>query len=255
MARVSLTLWSVSRMPESLSPEGEDNLLDVVDGDGVYAAEWLVQKKKVRQDCEAPGDLHPAALSSAEGIAGNVGDLLEAKILYQPVHHVPGRLFGGRVLLEDQLKVLPHREVPEDGRLLGEIANAETGPAVDRQGRQFPGIDRHRSRIGLDKPDDHVECGGFSRTVRTEQPDDLAHVDVEVNFRNHRAAPVGLAEGPGGYRLAHFDPSILKISLGLPEASTRFRSGKNIRVSDFRDLAAWRAVTPPDTTRVPLAFE
>ena len=65
---------AVSPFPQSL-----DHGLDVVDRDGVDAAEGLVQQDEVGLEGQGPRDLHAAAFASGEGVAAGVGDMDDAE--------------------------------------------------------------------------------------------------------------------------------------------------------------------------------
>ena len=126
-------------------PQAQDDLLYIVDGDGVDSAEGLVEKQEVGHYGEAPGDLHLPALPSAEGIPLEGGDPAQAEIFNKPFDHRRGGLLGRGVFLKHKLEILPNGEITEYGGLLGKIPHAETGTAVDRQGGYVPGIDADRA--------------------------------------------------------------------------------------------------------------
>lgn len=97
-----------------LRSQAQDDLLDVIHGNGVDTAEWFVQEEEVRKYGQASRDFNPPALASAERVPGYVRDLLKPEVLYQAVNHCSGRFFGRGILLQYEFKVLPDGEVPED---------------------------------------------------------------------------------------------------------------------------------------------
>ena len=103
--------------------EGLDDLLDLPDGNGVDAHEGLVEKEKAGLGDEGPGDLHPAPFPSGEVVASTVGEAGDVELVQELVE--PGRPFlaGKGKGLEHGEDVLPHRELPEDGGFLGEVAD------------------------------------------------------------------------------------------------------------------------------------
>ena len=54
--------------------------------------------------------------------------------------------------------------------------------------------------IGRHQADDHVETGGLAGTVRAEQADDFAGLDLEGNVLDHRPRLVALFQVMGRER-------------------------------------------------------
>src|SRR6202165_3381216 len=96
--------------------------------------------------------------------------------------------------LEDRLHVFFHGQAAEHRILLRQIGDAQACAAVDRQVREFGGVEVDAAGVDRYETDDHVEAGGLARAVGAEQPDHLAARDVEGDVLHHRARLVALAQ-------------------------------------------------------------
>src|SRR5262249_41506202 len=145
---------------------------------------------------------------------------------------------------EDGEDVLLHGQLPEDGRLLREIADPPAGPLVHRELGDVLAIQEHLAAVRMLEADDHVEAGRLPRPVRPEQPHHLAAPDLDANALHHAAAaerfgqPLGVQErctgpvhrvaggaagaGAGGAAAFGFAGVAGFFSLGWKMAFTRF---------------------------------
>src|SRR5262249_48699088 len=90
--------------------------------------------------------------------------------------------------------VLLDGELAEDAGLLGEVAHAEPGPLVHRQGGDFLAGEVDAPGVGRDLAGGHAEAGGLAGAVGAGQADDLAGGGVEVDAVDDLAAAVELDE-------------------------------------------------------------
>ncbi len=101
----------------------------------------------------------------------------------------------------------------EDRCLLCEVAHSHLRPFVDRQFGNLLRVafvlEKDLSVVGLDESHDHVKGGGLSRTVRPQQADDLALVDVDGYVVDHGACLVFLDQS-GGVEPHFFEKTFLQ---------------------------------------------
>src|SRR5262249_50192212 len=81
--------------------------------------------------------------------------------------------------------VLAHGELAEDARLLREIAEPETGPAVHRLRRDVAAVERDAALVGTQQPHDHVERRALAGAVGPQEPHHLATAHVERHALHH----------------------------------------------------------------------
>ena len=79
-----------------------------------------------------------------------------------------------RTIFQNGEDVLLNRQLAKNRRFLRQVAKAESGPAVHRQGSQVLSIEQYPSAVRCNQPDDHVESGGLAGTIRTQQANDFA---------------------------------------------------------------------------------
>src|SRR5690606_22919237 len=100
--------------------------------------------------------------------------MLQPELVQHPLESLTAFRTLERHRLENRQNVLLDRQLPEDRRLLREIAYARTGPLVHGSAGQLPIIQIDLPAIRTDQSDDHVERSRLARPVRPEQPHDLA---------------------------------------------------------------------------------
>ena len=99
-----------------------------------------------------------------------------------------------RARFEDRHQVVFDRQLPEDARILREIAHAGPGTKVHRQARDVATVEQDRAAIGVDQADRHPEAGCLAGAVGPEQPHDLAVLDLVVDAVDDLAAAVPLLQ-------------------------------------------------------------
>jgi hypothetical protein len=114
-------------------------------------------------------------------------------------------LAGERQRLEHGEDVPLDGEVPEDRRLLGQVAHPEAGAAVHGEPVDALTLEEHLARVGADHADGHAERRRLAGAVRTEEADDLSRLDGERDAVDDGASPperldeaLGFEEGHGG---------------------------------------------------------
>jgi hypothetical protein len=183
---------------DSLLFEVEDDLADVVDGQRVDAGEGFVEEDELRLGRQAAGDLDSAAFTARKGVAASASDVGDAEFFEQLIE--TGEPLGPlhRHRFEHRQDVLLGRHLAKDRSLLRQIPEAKTGPQVHRQAGHILAIEVNDASLGGFETDEHVKAGRLACTIRPEQADDLAVVDVKAHIVNHAAASVRFLQVLGG---------------------------------------------------------
>jgi hypothetical protein len=121
----------------------------------------------------------------------------DAEFLQQPIQHDLLALGIGLADFDDRLDVLLDVEAAEHARFLGQVAYAETRPAIHGQRGDRVAVQRDLSAIGADEAHDHVEGGGFSGAVGAKQTDRLAALHGDRHPAHHGALLEALPEASG----------------------------------------------------------
>src|SRR5690606_17535289 len=183
-------------------PEVVDEGLDLADRLGVDPGEGLVEEQEVGVDREAARDLEPPALAARErvgAVVGEVGDVELGEEVVGPLLLLAPR---ERLELEDRHEVVPDRHAAERARLLRQVAQPEARAPVHGQARDVLTAQPDRACVGPHEPHDHVEARRLPRAVRTQERDDLAAAQLEVEPVHDLAPTVALREAAGREHLA-----------------------------------------------------
>src|SRR5690606_84327 len=86
------------------------------------------------------------------------------------------------------------RQAAEDRRLLGQVADPQTGAPIHRQVGDVHAIQTDRAVIGLEQPGDHIEAGGLAGAVGPEQSHRLAAPHLQVDVAQDQPRLEALAE-------------------------------------------------------------
>ncbi len=162
-----------------------DNVLDVLDGDRVDSGEWLIEEDEFRVDGEGAGDFAAAALTSGKLDAEALADLVEVEFINQGLEALLPFFLGVIGHLHYGHQIVLHREFPEDGGLLSEVADAFLGPLVHRKSGDFFVIEENSAAVRNDKTSNHIKTGGFAGTVRPKEAHNLSLLHFHGNaFHN-----------------------------------------------------------------------
>jgi hypothetical protein len=99
-------------------PEVRDDLLDVVDGNGIDAGKWLIQHHELGLRHQSSGDFQAPALTARELKSLALPEMRDAELgeqSFQPVSPFLGR---NRKRFEDRQDVVFDRKLSEDRGLL-----------------------------------------------------------------------------------------------------------------------------------------
>ena len=171
--------------------EFDDDVLDVLYGDGVDAGERFVEEEEEWVVGEGAGYLGASALAAGELYAFAVAYVLEVELVEEGVEFFFTFFLGVEVFseFEDGHDVVGYGHLAEDGGFLGEVSDTHLCAAVHGVAREFDGLaafagrgfEEHFAGVGLDDADDHVEGGGFAGAVGAEEADDLSLADFDAH--------------------------------------------------------------------------
>ena len=111
-----------------------------------------------------------------------------------------------RAGLEDRHQIVFDGQLPEDARILREVAHAGTGAEVHRQPRDVVAVEHDVAAVGVDQADRHPEARRLAGAVGPEQADDLAPLDLVVDAVDDLAAAVPLFQPADLQAGASLDP-------------------------------------------------
>ena len=168
------------------------NVLDVLDGDGVYAGERLVEHYELGVDGQAPGYLGASAFATREAVADVLAHLLETELAYQALQFLQLLLARQVGHLEHGEYVVLNAQLAEDARLLRQVAYARACALVYGEVCNVLVVKVDVACVGHDEARRHVERRGLARSVGAQQAHDFAlpHVDRHVVY--HCALAVAL---------------------------------------------------------------
>src|SRR5207253_3070266 len=99
--------------------------------------------------------------------------------------------------------VLEHGHGREQMDRLEGPGDAEPGDVVRLEAEDVMSVERDVSGVGVVEPGDHVEERGLPRSVRTDDADDLALLDVQVQLGQGGQAAEALGQAGDLEQLAH----------------------------------------------------
>ena len=107
------------------------------------------------------------------------------KISDQLLQSFPGLSSAQPTLVQDQLKVLTHRELTKDTGFLRQITDAQTGSLGHGEGCNRVSIEKDLSAIRAEQSDHQVETGCFACTIRAEKADHFTgfQSEGEVSYK------------------------------------------------------------------------
>src|SRR6187402_709694 len=179
--------------PDPVRFEGEDDLLQIQNGDGVDAGEGLVEKDKRGLDGQAARDLHAASLATGEGITARLADVPEVELLNETLGADLAGLPGDLLCFQDGEDVFFDGQLTKNRWFLRQVANAVIACAqVHGQTRDITLINKDAPQVRLHQADDHVETCGFSCAVGPEKADDLTLLNMQAHAPDHLATAIGL---------------------------------------------------------------
>ena len=172
---------------------------------GVEVRERLVEEQHAGFGGEGTGQRHPLLLPPGERAGQPVAQALEADHGERPVH--PRRPGPAGQAVGD---VRGHGHVREQGPVLEHHADlASLGRHPDRVARQHAPAGADHAGVGPLEPGDRAQQRGLAAPARSEEGDDLAGADLQVDVHEDGVVAEGLGQA------GHTDRGRMRVSQGL----------------------------------------
>src|SRR5215813_1716198 len=171
-----------------------DDLLYIIYRNRVYSCKRLVEQNVFRLDGQHPRDLRPAPLAARQRVTFILPHMTQPEIfdqLFQPVMAL-GASHWQR--LEYRQNVLLDSEFAKNRSLLRKIADSQTRAFEEWQLCNTLFAEPNPAFVRLFQPDHHVKRRCLPRSVRAEQPDDLAGTDFDGNVVDDAASAIGFPQ-------------------------------------------------------------
>ena len=170
-----------------------DDVLDVLHGDRVDTGKRLIEKDELGVDGKCTCNLATAALTTGKLDALALAHLMEVELIEKVLQTLQS-LFLCELLghLHHGHDVVLHGHVTEHGSLLRKVADTLLRTLEHRQLGDVLVIQVDLAGIRNDEAGDHVETGGLSRSIRTEEAHDLALLHLHGNTLHHSPGAIFL---------------------------------------------------------------
>ena len=167
-----------------------DDVLDILYSDRVDTCKRFIEKDELRVDGQGAGYFATAALTTGKLDTLALADLVEVELI-KKVFQTLLPLLLSELLghLHDGHDVVLNAHVTEYRCLLSEVSDTLLGSLEHRKISDLLIVKEDSSGIRNDKSGDHIEAGRLSRSVRTEESNDLSLVHFHRNpFHNSSGA-------------------------------------------------------------------
>ena len=125
-------------------------------------------------------DLQAPSLATGQADRQIIGQLVDAEFMQQLVAQFLSLCLAQFLAgLQDRQDVLPDAQAPEDGGLLGQVAQAPLGAYMHGLVGHVLIGDQDLARIRRDQAGHHVKAGGLAGPVGAEQADHFAGLQVQ----------------------------------------------------------------------------
>ena len=168
--------------------------LDILHGDGIDTGKRFIEHNEFRFDGQTTGDLRPSALTTRELITLVLTYLLQTKLGDQALQFLHLILTWFARHLQYRKDIILHAHLTEDTGLLGQIADTRTGSFIHRVVGHLMVAQVDMAAVRQHQSCCHVERGGLTGTVRSEQTDDLPLFHMKTDVVDHSALPIALDE-------------------------------------------------------------
>ena len=180
------------------TPEVGYNLLNVFDGDWVYACKRLVEEDKGGVGDEGAGNFGTSSFSAGEPEPFVVYYFLETELFDKVVGFFADFDAWHAMVLENGLEVFAHGEIAEHAGFLGQVSNAETRTFVHGHMREALVVEVDVTTFWFYDAGEHVKGGGFSGAVRAEQSDDFSLAQADGHVVDNGSSAIAFDEVSGG---------------------------------------------------------
>lgn len=179
--------------------------LEVLDGDGIDAAERLVEKNELGVGDQGAGDFELSTLAAAERIGLLISLAGESELVEQRLGALDALASREVECFEDGQEVLNDGEPAEIASFLGEISDSEACALEHGKEGDIDGIEGDGAAVGFHHAEDHAESRCFSGPVATQKADDFALAKQKCDVIDDRPPVVGFDE-LGNFQKIHEEP-------------------------------------------------
>ena len=194
---------------------------------GIQTGRRLVEQQQLGLGHERTADFDQPAASQRQRLDGRVGNVVETE-QFEGGEHTRLLIARRRREIQDVLPEPPgsqptplgHQQMVTNAHpgeqfdALERAADPRSGAAVDRSPGQVAPVERHRTTVGSQHPEEAVEERGLARAVGTDQSDGLTGLHLHRHRiergdpgeplgdgngveEGHQSAPVGASDGSG----------------------------------------------------------
>ena len=173
---------------------------------GIESPGRFIQEKNEGGECNRSRHFEHFLLKERELLDGQMGFVLKSDTL-QKLHGARSELFflgsfrwrteaggnetGAALLMETEEQVIEHREISECLHSLESAAYPAHRRLMRRQSRYVAALKFYGSRIRSKQSGDHVEYGGFSRPVGSNERHYLSARNFDIDFAQRLQASKG----------------------------------------------------------------
>src|SRR5207245_4229985 len=137
-------------------------------------------------------DLHTSSVTAEQCIPPVQTNVFQPKLVNQLLHRLPALVPGDRLGFQHGENVLLDRELSENRRLLGEIADPQLPrPFVHGHVGDLVLVYEDPASIRGYQADDRIKSGGLPGAVRAKQTNNFALSNAKADSVYNPAAPIG----------------------------------------------------------------
>src|ERR1700676_3959643 len=125
-----------------------DMLLNLRNGNGIDAAEWLIQHHQLGVGDQGSRDGQPTFLTPAEGQSLIFGEVIDSELPEQLVTAAMAFPPGNSERLEDGENILFDGKLPEDGFFLRKITHPHAGSTMHRKPGHITILEKDSATVG-----------------------------------------------------------------------------------------------------------
>ena len=159
--------------------------MNVDNGNRIDAGKRFIQQDEARLHGQNARNFDTPPLAAGKRGGRAVAQPFNIQIVQQLVEFAVDLVRVFEADFQNGADVLFHRHFAENGGFLRQIADTGLRAVVDGLVHEVLAVQQNAACIGSNQAGNHVEAGGFARTVRAEQADHFAAVDIEREVFHH----------------------------------------------------------------------
>ena len=164
--------------------KGCHDALNILNGDRIHTRKRLVKEDKRRIDGNSSSNLCTATLTTRELITEAFAHFLQSELLDKFLKAMTLILLCVVCNLQHRADIILNAQATEDRCLLCEVAHTQLCTLIYGQlckfiDRSVVVLEEYSAAIRFDKTHNHIERGGLTRTIWTEQTHNLALTNID----------------------------------------------------------------------------